>query len=63
MEACKPLVLGRSEGPGVLVSADRGRTWDERGGAELRAPRHTHLIEGSVARAAGAHARPLLSST
>lgn len=47
---CTP---GREEGPGVLVSTDRGKTWEERGGASLRQSRHTHLIEGSVARVDG----------
>ena len=44
---CRP---GREEGPGVLVSLDRGKSWEERGGPRLRQTRATHLIEGSVAR-------------
>jgi hypothetical protein len=45
-EMCMP---GRDEGPGVLVTYDRGRSWDERGGPHLTQTRLTHLIEGSVA--------------
>ena len=52
-DVCVP---GRAEGPGVLVSEDEGKTWEERGGMGMRAA-GTHIIEGSVARVDDAYGR------